>query len=134
MRACETPRLPRLSPTGLNPTPASSGVGQAGSSSSPSYRPRSDQDSTGDPRFHCLMPVLESPMVETAGNLQSETPTEKKGCRNNPAIHLPAPAFFVYYAKYWRSVSRRGRRLDYSYNVSARGNSDFLCHAWYARR
>ena len=98
LRACKTPLPPRLSPTGLNPTPASSGVGQAGSSSSPSYGPRSDQDSTGDPRFHRPMPVPESPMVETAGNSRTETPTEKKGRRNNPAIHSPASAFFVYYA------------------------------------
>ena len=97
-RSIPNPRASLQPPPGLNPMPASSGVGQVGSSSSPSYGPRSDQDSTGDPRFHRPMPVPESPMVETAGNSRTETPTEKKGRRNNPAIHSPAPAFFVYYA------------------------------------
>jgi hypothetical protein len=44
------------------------------------------------------MPVPESPMAETAGTTPTETPTETQGRRNNPALHSPAPAFFVYYA------------------------------------
>ena len=36
-------------------------------------------------------------MVETAGTTPTGTPKETQGRQNNPAIHSPAPAFFVYY-------------------------------------